>query len=93
LEELSKTLEKVPACGVLLEVNTSLEASPEGNKAIREMSEFYPFGKFKLVGNDVLILSGCKSVHRKVWPGNIPRSVAITTESIVPHPVRPMIAS
>lgn len=58
LEELPKTLERVPACGVLLEVNSSREASPEGNKAIREMSKFYPFGKFRLVGNDVLILSG-----------------------------------
>ncbi|HSY31275.1 MAG TPA: hypothetical protein VLA42_04750 [Verrucomicrobiae bacterium] len=58
LEELPKTLERVPACGVLLEVNTFMEASPEGNKAIREMSEFYPFGKFRLVGSDVLILSG-----------------------------------
>jgi len=57
-EELPKTLERVPACGVLLEVNSSMEASPEGHKAIREMSEFYPFGKFRLVGNDVLILSG-----------------------------------
>jgi len=58
LEELPKTLERVPGCGVMLEVNTSMAGSPEGNKAIREMSEFYPFGKFRLVGNDVLILSG-----------------------------------
>jgi hypothetical protein len=58
LEELPNTLEKVSACGVLLEENTSMEASTEGHKAIREMSAFYPFGKFRLVGNDVLILSG-----------------------------------
>ena len=58
LEELPKTLERVPACGVLLEVNSSMEPSPEGKKAIRKMSAFYPFGKFRLVGNDVLILSG-----------------------------------
>jgi hypothetical protein len=57
LEELPKTLERVPACGVLLEVNTLMKASPLGKKAMREMGQFYPFCKFKPVGNDVLILS------------------------------------
>jgi hypothetical protein len=56
LEELPMTLEKIPACGVLLETNATMKASPQGNKAIRDMSEFYPFGTFKLVGNDLLIL-------------------------------------
>jgi len=55
LEELPTTLEKTPACGVLLEV-TSMKASPQGKKAMQEMAEFYPFGRFKLVGTDVLIL-------------------------------------
>lgn len=57
LEELPATLEKYPACGVLLEVMTSLKATPLGKKAMQDMSEFYPFGKFKLIGSDVLILS------------------------------------
>jgi hypothetical protein len=56
LEELPTALETIPACGVLLEVSTSIKASLQGKKAIRQMAEFYPFGKFKLVGNDVLIL-------------------------------------
>jgi hypothetical protein len=57
LEELPMTLENIPSCGVLLEIDTIINASLQGNKAIREMSEFYPFGEFKLVGNDVLILA------------------------------------
>ena len=44
LEELPATLEKIPACGVLPEVITSIEASPLGQKAMQELAEFYPFG-------------------------------------------------
>jgi hypothetical protein len=55
-EELPTTLEKIPACGILLEVITSIKASPQAKKAIQELAEFYPFGKFKLAGNEVLIL-------------------------------------
>jgi hypothetical protein len=62
LEELPTILEKVPACGVLLEVITSRKASPQGKKAARSLAKFYPFGKFKVLGNDVLIL-GKKSVE------------------------------
>lgn len=56
LDELPTTLEKIPACGILLEVITSIKASPQAKKAMQELAEFYPFGKFKLVGNEVLIL-------------------------------------
>jgi hypothetical protein len=56
LEELPTTLEKNPACGILLEVITSIKASPQAKKATQELAEFYPFGKFKLAGNEVLIL-------------------------------------
>jgi hypothetical protein len=56
LEELPAVLEKIPACGILLEVITSIKASPQAKKAIQELGEFYPFGKFKLAGNEVLIL-------------------------------------
>jgi hypothetical protein len=62
LEDLPTTLEKIPACGILVEVNTSIKASPLGKQAIRRMSEFYPCCKFKLVGNDVLII-GKKSLE------------------------------
>ena len=55
-EELPTFLEKNPACGILLEVIASIKASQEAKKAIQELSEFYPFGKFKLAGNEVLIL-------------------------------------
>lgn len=55
-EELPTTLDKIPACGILLEVITSIKASPQAKKAIQELAEFYPFGKFKLAGNEVLIL-------------------------------------
>src|SRR6202163_3041219 len=56
LDELPTTLEKIPACGILWEVITSIKASPQAKKAIQELSEFYPFEKFKLAGNGVLIL-------------------------------------
>ena len=65
LEELPMTLEKIPACGVLLEVITLIKASPQGKKAVQEMVEFYPIGKFRLVGNDVVIL-GKESLDRFV---------------------------
>jgi hypothetical protein len=55
-EELPAVLEKIPACGILLEVITAIKASPDAKKAIQELSEFYPFGKFKRAGNEVLIL-------------------------------------
>jgi hypothetical protein len=55
-EELATTLEKIPASGILLEVITSIKASPRARKTIQELSEFYPFGKFRLAGNEVLIL-------------------------------------
>jgi hypothetical protein len=55
-EELPAVLEKIPACGILLEVITAIKASPDAKKAIQELSEFYPLGKFKLAGNEVLIL-------------------------------------
>jgi hypothetical protein len=55
-EALATTLEKIPASGILLEVITSIKASPHAKKAIQELSEFYPFGKFRLAGNEVLIL-------------------------------------
>jgi hypothetical protein len=43
-EELATTLEKIPASGILLEVITSIKASPRARKAIQKLSEFYPFG-------------------------------------------------
>jgi hypothetical protein len=55
-EELATTLEKITASGILLEVITSIKASPRARKAIQELSEFYPFGKFRLAGNGGLIL-------------------------------------
>jgi hypothetical protein len=55
-EELPAVLEKSPACRILLEVITAIKASPDAKKAIQELSEFYPFGKFKRAGNEVLIL-------------------------------------
>jgi hypothetical protein len=55
-DELTAVLENIPACGILLEVITSIKASPQAKSAIQELSEFYLFGKFKLAGSEVLIL-------------------------------------
>jgi len=55
-DELTAVLEKIPACGILLEVITSIKASPHAKSAIQELSECYLFGKFKLAENEVLIL-------------------------------------
>jgi hypothetical protein len=55
-EDLPTVLEKTPACGILMEVITSIKASPQAKKALQELAEFYPFGKFKLTGNEVTIL-------------------------------------
>ena len=55
-EELPATLAKIPACGILLELITSIKSSPQAKKALQQLAEFYPFGRFKLAGNEVLIL-------------------------------------
>ena len=56
LGELSKTLESVSVCGILLELTTSITASPAEKRAAQEFAELYPFDKFKLVGDEILIV-------------------------------------
>jgi len=64
--ELPAVLQKIRACGILLEVITLIKASPTDKKAIQDLLELYPFGKFKLAGNGVLIL-GKESVEQFVY--------------------------
>jgi hypothetical protein len=35
---------------------TSIRASPQAKKALQELAEFYPSGRFKLTGNEITIL-------------------------------------
>jgi hypothetical protein len=56
LGELSKTLESVSVCGILLELTTSITASPAEKRAMQEFAELYPFAKFKLAGDEILIV-------------------------------------
>src|ERR1700693_432885 len=41
-EELPAVLEKIPACGILLEVITSIKASPQAKKRYRSWQIFIP---------------------------------------------------
>jgi hypothetical protein len=55
LGELRSTLEKVPACGILLELATSITASAQVKANTLELFELYPFAKFRLAGSEALI--------------------------------------
>lgn len=55
LGELRGTLEKHPACGILLELATSITASAQVKANTLELFELYPFAKFRLAGNEALI--------------------------------------
>jgi hypothetical protein len=54
LGELRGTLEKVPACGILLELAAAITASMQVKKNTRELLELYPCAKFRLAGNEAL---------------------------------------
>jgi len=56
LGELRGTLEKVPACGILLELAAAITASMQVKKNTRELLELYPCAKFRLAGNEASIL-------------------------------------
>lgn len=56
LGELRGTLETIPACGILLELATAVTASTQFKENTRELFELYPFAKFRLVGNEALMI-------------------------------------
>jgi hypothetical protein len=56
LGELRNTLEKIPACGILLDLTTAITASAKDKRDTKEFLELYPSTKFRLAGEDVVIL-------------------------------------
>ena len=56
LGELRGTLETIPACGILLELATAITASTQFKENTRELFELYPFAKFRLAGNEALMI-------------------------------------
>lgn len=58
LGNLRSTLEKTPVCGILLELTTAITASATDKRDTQEHLELYPSAKFRLAGDQVLILGG-----------------------------------
>jgi hypothetical protein len=58
LGELRPTLEKVPVCGILLELTTVITASASDKRDTQESLDLYPTAKFRFAGDQVLILGG-----------------------------------
>ena len=56
LGELRRTLETVPACGILLELATAITASTWLKENTRELFELYPFAKFRQACSQALII-------------------------------------
>lgn len=78
LGELRDTLEKVPVCGILLELATAVRASAQDKQDTAEMLELYPFVKFRVLGAEVRIaadtLPGFVERCRQFDPRTIRRS-------------------
>ena len=56
LGELRCALERVPACGILLELAAAIRASKQVKEDARELFELYPFAKFRLACSEASIL-------------------------------------
>jgi hypothetical protein len=54
--DLMGIVRDVPIGGILLELMTSIQSSPEEKEASNEFARVYPFARFRLVGHDVRIL-------------------------------------
>jgi len=63
LGELQATLQEIPVSGILLDLITSTRSSFEEKQSTHELIQLYPNARFKIVGNDVLILGKEKSVE------------------------------
>lgn len=53
----------VPIGGILLELMTSIQSSPEEKEASNEFARVYPFARFRLVGRDIRILGEGNSLE------------------------------
>jgi len=62
LGELPSVLEKMPVCGILLELATSIKASRPEKEATNDQLQLYPFARFKIVGKEIRVLGKGKSL-------------------------------
>jgi PilZ domain-containing protein len=63
LGELASTLKDVQVGGILLELATAIKASPEDKEAANELMRFYPFARFRVIGEEVKVLGEEKSLE------------------------------
>ena len=63
LSELQATLNEIPMSGILLDLITSTRASSQEKETTNDLIQLYPHARFKIVGNDVLILGKEKSLE------------------------------
>jgi len=67
LGELQATLQEIPVSGILLDLITTTKASSLDKQSTHELIQLYPQVRFKIVGNDVLILGKEQSLERFVY--------------------------
>ncbi|KAA6458614.1 PilZ domain-containing protein [Acidobacteria bacterium AB60] len=63
LGELPATLKDTPVGGILLELATAIKASQQEKEAANELMRFYPFARFRVVGEEVRVLGQEKSLE------------------------------
>jgi Tfp pilus assembly protein PilZ len=66
LGELQATLQEIPVSGILLDLITSTKSSTLDKQSTHDLIQLYPNARFKIVGNDVLILGKEQSLERFV---------------------------
>jgi hypothetical protein len=57
LGELPDALQRIPVCGILLELLASIKASPLEKQMAHDLLELYPLARFKLAGSEILLQS------------------------------------
>ena len=61
--ELVPLLRESPVSGILIGVNTAIKATPQEKTIIQDMSNLYPFAKFKLSESGVLVMGRAKTLE------------------------------
>jgi hypothetical protein len=85
LADLPATLQNIPVGGILLDVTTSVKASSQDKMETQELLNLFPFAKFKMNGNELLILGKIKSLENFVYECQrfTPRTVRKVVRTIV----------
>jgi len=64
--ELQAALQEIPVSGILLDLITATKASAQEKEITNDLIQLYPHARFKIIGDDILILGKEKSLERFV---------------------------